>query len=54
MTTSERVIKSSDCPPAMHWVKASGDLLGLRDRDFGGDFSGALLCQGAPFEVDVL
>ena len=38
---------------AMHWVKASGDLLGLRDWDFGGDFSGAFLWQCAPFEVDV-
>ena len=38
----------------MRWVKVSGNLLGLRDQDFGGDFSGALLWQGAPFEVDVL
>ena len=30
-------------PSATRWVKARGDLLGLRDRDFGGDFAGALL-----------
>ena len=41
----ERVINCSDCPSATRWVKASGDLLALRDRDFGGDFSGALLWQ---------
>ena len=40
-------------PSATCWVKASSNLLGLRDRDFGGDFSGALLWQHAPFEVDV-
>ena len=39
---------------AMHWVKASGKLLGLIDGDFGGNFAGALLWQGAPFEEDVL
>ena len=32
-------------PSATCWVKASSNLLGLRDRDFGGDFSGALLWQ---------
>ncbi len=41
-------------PSATHWVKVSGDLLGLRDWDFGGDFSWVLLWQCAPFEVDVL
>ena len=41
-------------PSAMRWGEVSGDLLGLRDRDFGGDFAGALLWQRAPFEVDVL
>ncbi len=45
MTTSERVINCSDRPSATRWVKASGDLLALRDRNFGGDFSGALLWQ---------
>ncbi len=48
------VIKLLKLPSAMRWVKVSGDLLGLRDRDFGGDFAGALLWQRAPFEVDVL
>ena len=51
---SEKVKNSSDRPSATRWVKASGDLLALRDRDFGGDFSWALLWQRAPFEVDVL
>ena len=32
-------------PSATCWVKASGNLLGLRDWDFGGDFAGALLWQ---------
>ena len=41
-------------PSATRWVKVSGNLLGLKDRDFGGDFAGALLWQRAPFEVDVL
>ena len=41
-------------PTAMRWVKARGNLLGLRDGDFGGDFAEALLWQRAPFEVDVL
>ena len=41
-------------PSATRWVKASGNLLELRDGDFGGDFAGALLWQRAPFEVDVL
>ena len=45
---------SSDRLSATRWVKASGDLLALRDWDFGGDFAGALLWQLAPFEVDVL
>ena len=41
-------------PSATCWVEVSGDLLGLRYQDFGGDFAGALLWQHAPFEVDVI
>ena len=39
---------------AMRWVEASSELLGLTGGDFGGNFSGALLWQYAPSEVDVL
>ncbi len=54
MTTSKMLINCSDRPSATCWVKASGDLLGLRDRDFGGDFAGALLWQDVLYLVSLV